>query len=158
MKNLSYTEAQNLLENVKLEDLQNYHFPIELLDQYAHTFKNGHWERISLHQKLSSIFIQKHKDKLNWTTISRFQKLSKAIITQNHDKVNWQLICEHQQLSEKIIQKHINKVHWFNVSIHQELSTTFIIQNIKNIYLEHLLRFNKKIDKELIQTTLKLSL
>jgi hypothetical protein len=138
MQTLTHEEAKELLKRkyAKLEDLKNYLFPEELLDQYSHQFKEKDWNSISRHQILSEAFIEKFSHKINWFCVSKYQKLS-----------------------ENFIEKHYNKMYWYEISQFQKLSFNFIIKYPYKISTRAI-QENQNIDqqtKELLQTTLKLS-
>ena len=68
------------------------------------------WKYISMYQKLSEKFIEKHSDKIDWNYISKYQKLSEKFIEKHGDKVNWVYISISQKLSEEFIEKHKDKI------------------------------------------------
>ena len=84
------------------------------------------WDYISIYQKLSEVFIEKHSDKVNWYYISEDQKLSEDFIEKHSDKVNWDYISRCQKLSEDFIERHADKVLWDYISEYQKLSEDFI--------------------------------
>ncbi len=99
----------------------------KLSEDFIERHKNNfNWHYISIYQKLSEVFIEKHSDKVNWHYISRYQKLSEDFIERHADKVNWNYISIYQKLSEDFIERHADKVHWHYISEYQKLSEDFI--------------------------------
>ena len=56
------------------------------------------WDYISIYQKLSECFIEKHADKLDWDCISACQKLSEDFRKKHADKVRWDYISIFQNI------------------------------------------------------------
>ena len=81
---------------------------------------------LSINQKLSELFIEKHCDKVNWYLISKYQTLSEEFIEKHKDKVYWYNISRYQTLSEDFIEKHCDEVDWYRISEYQKLSEDFI--------------------------------
>src|SRR5574344_137783 len=98
---------------------------------------------ISIYQKLSEEFIDKHKDKVYWGYISQYQKLSEEFIEKHCDKVEWVYISMNQKLSEKFIKKYIDKVDWGCISIYQTLSEEFIEKHIDKVNWSYISRCQK---------------
>ena len=138
METLVYEEALFLLENKLISySLESCIFPLELLDQYSHTFSQEHWTVISKHQKLSEDFIEKFADKLYWYHISQYQTLSEDLIEKLQNKVKWEdRIPKYQKLSYNFILKHLDK-----------MSANCLFKNPKIL----------QETKELLKITLKLS-
>ena len=91
------------------------------------------WYFISSCQKFSEKFIEKHSDKVDWVGISSKQKLSEPFIEKNCDKVDWYFISKHQNLSESFIEKHSDKVDWYMISQRKNISKQFIKKYKKEI-------------------------
>ena len=111
---------------------------ISMFQKLSESFIEKHidkvnWGYISGHQKLSEEFIEKHKDKVYWYYISIHQTLSEEFIDKYKDKVDWCWISSNQTLSEEFIGKHIDKVDWHNISIYQTLSEEFIEKHIDKV-------------------------
>ena len=113
----SVTNKIKILEEIT--DIEKF------FDDYIDDFEVN-WNYISLYQKLSKEFIEKHKNKIDWDRISIYQTLSEEFIEKHYDKVKWYFISIYQKLSESFIKKHSNKVDWDNISQHQTLSEDFI--------------------------------
>ena len=88
---------------------------------------------ISMYQKLSEKFIEKHGDKLDWGYISTYQKLPESFIEKYNDKVDWDYISKYQTLSEEFIEKYCDKVKWYFISIYQILSEEFIVNHYDKV-------------------------
>ena len=97
----------------------------KFFDENIKKFK-VYWGYISINQRLSEEFIEKHKDKVDWYFISRYQILSEEFIEKHKDKVNWNCISIYQKLSEEFIDKYSDKVDWYDISRYQILSEEFI--------------------------------
>ena len=105
-----------------IEEISNIE---KFFDENINNFEVSWWY-ISIYQKLSEEFIEKHYDKVDWYNISQYQKLSESFIEKYIDKVDWSCISQYQTLSEEFIEKHIDKVYWCSISINQKLSEEFI--------------------------------
>ena len=116
------------------ENMDNFKVDLNYISMYqklSEKFIEKHgdkliWEYISKDQKLSEEFIEKHNDKLDWDNISIFQTLSEEFIEKYKDKLNWDNISTFQTLSEEFIEKHGDKIHWDCISEYQKLSESFI--------------------------------
>ena len=122
--NKSVTNKIKIVEEIK--DIEKF------FDENIKNFEVD-WAYISIFQKLSEEFIEKHNDKINWHQISEFQKLSEKFIEKHYYKVNWYYISIYQKLSEEFIEKHCNEVKWDRISIHQTLSESFIEKHYNKV-------------------------
>ena len=126
MKHLSYTETENLLKKnyIKLEDLENYIFPLELLEKYSHKFKERHWQTISQSQLqvLSYDFIDQFCDKVDWHFISVYKPMPESFIEKYDDKIYWKDLCLFQKLSWEFIMKHIDKLDSYRLLANRNIS------------------------------------
>jgi len=104
------------------------------------------WKDISVHQKLSEAFIDKHCDNVDWGVISQCQQLSEAFIEKHCDKVDWGHISWGQKLSEAFIDKHCDNVDWGVISKNKHLSEKTLqrcsfADNSLNMRRKELLRY-----------------
>ena len=98
--NKSVTNKIKIVEEIK--DIEKF------FDNNINNFKVD-WDYISIYQKLSESFIEKHIDKVKWNYISMFQTLSESFIEKYFDKVRWSYISKYQTLSESFVEKYSNK-------------------------------------------------
>ena len=91
------------------------------------------WSLISVYQKLSEGFIERHSNKVNWYFISSCQKLSEEFIERHSEEVDWCSISKFQKLSESFIEKHSEEVNWYIISKCQKLSDIFLKKHRKEI-------------------------
>ena len=98
--NKSVTNKIKIIEEIK--DIEKF------FDENIKNFEVD-WVYISIYQKLSESFIEKHIDKVKWNYISMFQTLSESFIEKYFDKVRWSYISKYQTLSESFVEKYSNK-------------------------------------------------
>ena len=122
--NKSVTNKIKIVEEIK--DIEK--FFEENMDNFG-----VDWVNISIFQKLSEEFIEKHYDKVDWYNISKYQKLSEELIEKHIDKIDWDCISKYQTLSEDFIEKYIDKVYWYFISKCQKLSELFIEKHYNKI-------------------------
>ena len=128
-------------------NLENKRYLQKTLEKNIKLFDENDWEKVSIYQKLSESFIEKHSNKVDWYWISGYQDLSEKFIEKYSDKVYWGWICKYQNLSEQFIEKYSDKVEWWYISEFQVLSLNFIIKNIDKVCLDYAID-NSKISLE----------
>ena len=117
------------------------------------------WNYISMCQKLSEEFIEKHSAKVNWNLICWYQKLSEEFIEKHSENVDWYRISRYQKLSEEFIEKHYiswnqklsesfiekhsKKVNWHYISASQKLSEEFIEKHSAKVYWHYISKYQK---------------
>ena len=103
--NKSVTNKIKIIEEIK--DIDNFFDDYVGKSDYISKYD---WYDISIHQKLSEEFIEKHYDKVDWNYISKYQTLSESFIEKHIDKVYWYFISKCQKLSKEFRQKHKDKI------------------------------------------------
>ena len=146
--NKSVTNKIKIIEEIKdiekffEENMDNFEVDLNYISMYqklSEEFIEKHidkvnWCCISINQTLSEEFIEKHIDKVDWNWISSNQKLSEEFIEKYKDKVDWYYISIYQKLSEKFIEKYKDKVNWRYISRCQKLSEEFIDKHFDKVY------------------------
>ena len=126
----------------------------EFIEKYAACLNENSWACISIWQKLSEEFIDRHADKLNWFYISCKQRLSEKLIEKHKDKVDWVCISGQQKLSEDFIRRHATDVDWSRICNHQILSEEFIeefVDRIPNAGVWVLISWGQKLSEAFIE-------
>ena len=94
--------SEDFLERNKLKIIKN--------NEFGNEFMN-----LSMSQKLSENFIEKHKDNLKFIWFAKYQELSEEFIIKYWDKLNKKDVLENQELSEEFIIKHIDEIEYESI-------------------------------------------
>jgi len=147
--------VRNLVKNecsylVKWKSFRHFILSEEFIDEFAYYLK---WADISLkyiaNEILSDKIIQKYINEIHWDLVSESDDITENFILKYEDRINFHSISYNDNLTENIIRKYSDKLNWVVLSSNFNLSKELIGEFYHRISFDNLLRYNKKISKEI---------